>query len=157
MKKKKIYLAGPFFNEQQLADQQKIETMCKDFEQPFFSPRLELVLKPDASEEQRSRVFQSNVAHVRGCRLVLANIEGRDTGTLWEMGAAYGFGTPVVAYSPDPSRKLNVMLAYGVRGYLAGWDAVRSFLNGRGMEKIGPEQVPNLNWGAAQAWQGKIF
>lgn len=155
----KIYLAGPFFNEEQIQVQTAVEDLCKKHERGVFSPRLECLIKKHDAMCVRRHAFTMNVLAIKEVRLVLANIEGLDSGTIWEMGAAYAYGTPVVAYSPDPTRELNLMLAMGVSGYLAGLHLVDSFLEARSVEAIPgiPESYPDFNWEVVKPWHAEVF
>lgn len=155
----KIYLAGPFFDAIQISTQDFVEKLCEEAGHPYFSPRKELVLSPTATLEERQGVFKSNVKHVKNCRLVLANIEGRDQGTIWEMGAAFAYETRVVAYSPDPTRKMNVMLSEAIEGYLPGLQAVKEFLKPKpeAFISVHGTRLAEVNWEVAQKWQGNTF
>ena len=147
---KEIYLAGPFFNPQQVADQERVEAICRKHGWKFFSPRLECLVTPESTKEEWARTFRMNVQAIRRATLVFANVEGYDTGTLWEMGAAYEAGRTVVIYSPNPQRRLNLMLAMGAHGFVAGWNAIESFL------KPQPTQEPS--WGFAEAkWNQEVI
>lgn len=154
--KAQIYLAGPFFKPEQIEAQEAVEKLCDELGHPYFSPRHHIVLAPDATKEQRQIVFKINVRYVRSARLVLANIEGNDTGTLYEIGAAYGF-TPTVLWSPNPERKLNVMLAEGVQGYAPGFEALKRFLTGNDRKEISGNSVRTFNSKELQQWNGDIF
>ena len=145
----KIYLAGPWFTPEQMKVQQTIEGIAKLNGWSIFSPRLELLLTPQSTHEDRARCFFMNNRVIMHCRLVLANVEGYDTGTLWEMGAAFAYNTRVVAYSVNPERKLNVMLAQGCVGFLAGWEAIKNFLT--------PPSHDELNWKVATPWTKEVF
>lgn len=145
----KIYLAGPWFTPEALATQEKIEGICEKFGWEVFSPRKELLLTKTSTKEDQERCFFLNNHGLRYCRLILANVEGLDTGTLWEMGAAYAYGRPVIIYSPNPERKLNVMLAQGAQGFLAGWDKVEQFLL--------PQDDRSFNWEVAEPWAREVF
>lgn len=147
--KDRIYLAGPWFTPEAMETQLKVEAMAQKYGWAIFSPRLELTLKKDSTKEEQARCFFMNVHGLKKCKLVLANVEGYDTGTLWEMGAAYMAGTPLVIYSPNPDRKLNVMLAQGSQGFLAGWDAIENFLL--------PQEARTFNWDAVKRWDGEVF
>ncbi|MEK7093594.1 MAG: nucleoside 2-deoxyribosyltransferase, partial [Patescibacteria group bacterium] len=106
-------------------------------------------LGKNASQEDQQKCFFMNTHGLMKCKLILANVEGYDTGTIWEMGAAYAYNRPVIIYSPNPDRKLNVMLAQGAKGYLAGWGAIDNFLS--------PTPERTFNWGVAENWKGEIF
>ena len=154
-----IYLAGPWFTQEQLEVQAQIETYCIQLQRKFFSPRIECLCPPNATNEQRVKSFSMNVEGVKNCRIVLANIEGLDTGTIWEMGAAYAFGTPVIAYSLNSSRKLNLMLAQSCEGFLAGMEVVQIFLRGQpsklSLDWINECDRP-FNWEVVQKWNQPI-
>jgi nucleoside 2-deoxyribosyltransferase len=145
----KIYLAGPFFNAEQLEVQQRVEKICIEYGWQIFSPRLELMLKKDSPIEEQRRCFFMNNRGLKKCKLIFANVEGLDTGTLWEMGAAYAYNRPVVIYSPNPARKLNVMLAQGAVGYVAGWDAIEHFLR--------PTLQHTFDWSIPKVWDKEVF
>lgn len=106
-----IYLAAPFFNE----EQRDLCTFIEEFESDhrlIYSPRHDGgVLKPDSSNEQRAEVFNDNCFAIIGARWVLAVIDNFDTGVLWEMGYAHAKGIPMLGYSDVEGRGLNVMLA----------------------------------------------
>lgn len=57
-----------------------------------------------------------------------------DVGTVWEMGVAYEAGRPVIAFSPNKQRQINVMLSESVRGFVNEYDllipAIQTVLNG---------------------------
>lgn len=147
--REKIYLAGPWFTPEAMETQVKIENMCAKYGWPVFSPREECLLNPKSPKSEQERAFFLNVHGIKYCRLVLANVEGLDTGTVWEMGAAYMANKPVIIYSPRPDRKLNVMLAQGAQGFLAGWEAIEAFLT--------PRASQEFNWEVPQKWQAEVF
>ncbi len=147
--KDRIYVAGPWFTPETMATQQRVEKLCAQYGWAVFSPRVELTLTKESTKDDHRRCFFMNNHGLQRCKLVLANVEGYDTGTLWEMGAAYAYDTPVVIYSPNPDRKLNLMLAQGCRGFLAGWDAIERFLL--------PQEDRTLNWDALGEFTGEVF
>ena len=146
----RIYLAGPFFDPQQVADQERVEKLCEKHGWPFFSPRLECLITPESTKDEMRRTFFMNVHAIRNARLVLANVEGLDTGTIWEMGGSYFCNRKTVIYSVNPQRKLNLMLAQGADGFLAGWDAIEKFL--------APKEEKTFDWSAAdKTWEKEVF
>ena len=85
-----IYIAAPFFNDEQLFDVQSIEALLEDRGFSFFSPRKHTFTIKDLPEKEREaaapKVFQSNVDGLSRSSLVLACIDHKDIGTAWEMG-----------------------------------------------------------------------
>lgn len=96
----KIYLASPFFNEEELADVTRAEKilMGRGFE--VFSPRLhEVRTDKNAEPERWSReTFEMDRENIDLCDCVVMLYRGAysDSGTAWECGYAYGTNTPVV-------------------------------------------------------------
>ena len=129
----KLYLAGPFFNEEQRAVASLVEGLCEKAGVEYFSPRLKCCCPPDADDLQRSISFNMNKEAIRQCDIVLANIDDFDAGTMWEMGYAYSFNKKIIAYSMVPGRGLNLMLAQSCQGFLNGEENLANFLSNKGM------------------------
>ena len=97
----KIYLASPFFSEEELADVTRAEKilMGRGFE--VFSPRLhEVRTDKNAEPERWSReTFEMDRENIDLCDCVVMLYRGAysDSGTAWEAGYACGTGKPVVA------------------------------------------------------------
>lgn len=76
---KKVYLAGPFFNRAQRAQQEKLEEICRAIGLDFYSPRKHSG-SADLTEAQRKdpaawkRVFESNVQALMDCQLLVASV-----------------------------------------------------------------------------------
>lgn len=126
-----IYLAAPFFTPPQTAILDHIENLLEREDIPFFSPRREggiinLYRGNDRNAHLR-RVFESNVAGMCKCDMMLAGTDYKDTGTIWEMGfwfAEMGGGrlrsklrNPLVTYSFTDA-PANLMLSHSVNGHL---------------------------------------
>lgn len=124
----KVYLAGPFFTDQQRNTMQTVESLAKACGLDYFSPRLRCFCPPNASAEQRRATFEANVNAIELADLVLACIDDFDAGTMWEMGYAYHAETPVFAYSMVPGRGLNLMLAQSCVGFLNGKQQLSKFM-----------------------------
>ena len=124
----KIYLAGPFFNPEQISVQERLEQLCVRKGIPMFSPRLECLCPPDASSEQRASTFAMNVDHIVKAKFVFARIDDFDPGTMWELGYAFAFGIPSFAYTTVPGRGLNLMLAESGLRLVCDWPDIEKFL-----------------------------
>lgn len=106
-----VYLAAPFFNDEQRAVCDSIERTFAKVGLPLYSPRLDGgVLRPDSSQEIIKSTFNENVLSIRTASWILAVIDDFDPGTIWEMGAAFSLGVETLAFTSVPDRGLNVML-----------------------------------------------
>ena len=61
-----------------------------------YSPKEVCHLETDASQKSREQVFNDNCNAIKSSRAVFAVTDGKDVGTIWEAGYAYGIGKPVV-------------------------------------------------------------
>lgn len=142
----KVYIAAPFFNPGQTAIVEKIESALDAEEIEYYSPRSEGVLIDHAPEDRAAMlqgIFNSNIKNLDGCDLVLAVVDGRDIGTIWEMGMIYGRRSspvptnienngsgaaraPIVTYTEE-GFGLNVMIQQSVSGHLHGESDLTEF------------------------------
>ncbi len=124
-----IYLAGPWFTEGQPERLAKIEKLMDELELTYYSPRLDGIdLTPDATEADRNAVFTDNVDHLKRAKLVVAVVDGFDTGTIWETGTAYGLDIPVAYYSETlADGTFNVMLAKSGKAVIENMTDLKAF------------------------------
>jgi nucleoside 2-deoxyribosyltransferase len=120
---KKIYLAGPdvFFRDA-AARYDRLRALCAAHGLQGVAPvdggPLPPGLDPAAQAEW---IYQHNMAHLRGCDAVLANVMAYrnpvepDSGTVFEIGAAVALGKPVAVYDPALKRSTaeRVQAAFG--------------------------------------------
>lgn len=107
-----LYLASPFFNEQQVEREEFVKRTLRDQGLRVFSPKENCFLEPKASNTAQQAVFNENCNAIRACKAVIAITDGKDIGTIWEAGFAYGIGTPVVYYAETlGDHGFNLMLA----------------------------------------------
>lgn len=118
MSKKLIYLASPFFSAEHVDRIERVEEVLfnqKDYK--TFSPRKEIVLVPDSSEEDRNHAFNENVRNLDNCDLVVCITDGKDIGTIWEAGYAFGKGKKILYFCETlGGNPFNVMLAKSAYG-----------------------------------------
>lgn len=108
----KVYLASPFFNEEQIERIEYIENLLEELGFEVFSPRKELVIKPDDTALKREVGFSNNCDGITNSDFVLAVTDGKDMGTIWESGYAYGKGIPVLYFAETlGDNAFNLMLA----------------------------------------------
>jgi len=125
-----VYLAGPWFTAGQPERLAKLEQLMDDLQITYYSPRLDGIdLTPTATEADRNAVFADNVSHLKQAKLVLAVVDGFDTGTIWETGTAFGLDIPVAFYTETlGSGTFNVMLAKSGQAVLQNMAAAKAFL-----------------------------
>ena len=132
----KIYLAGPFFNEKQLKTIQLIE---KEFDKhgfDYFSPRKGggsiAHLPPEEKRKESKRIYDSNVEEMVKANILFAVVDGRDTGTVYEMGyfKCLTVATPKPRYSITYTNEnfgLNIMLKESVDAHVVGQEELEKF------------------------------
>lgn len=131
IKDMKVYIAAPFFNEEQLSLVKQIESTLDEAEIEYFSPRLGGVIKDMTEEEKKIHmdgIFESNVEMLQWANCVIAVIDDYDAGTMWEMGYFYHKGlmnieeeSPIITMT-NKKYGLNIMLRNSVDAHLYGID-----------------------------------
>jgi nucleoside 2-deoxyribosyltransferase len=86
----KIYLAGPFFNDKQIETISRIEQEFDKYGFDYFSPRKSggviSHLSPEDRTKESKKIYDSNVSAMIDANILFAIVDGRDTGTVYEMG-----------------------------------------------------------------------
>lgn len=111
-----IYLAGPFFNPEQVAEIEQLEQALERHGLEYYSPRHDGVLQEMTPEERAGslkRIFQLNIDHMLAADHMLASLSWKDTGTTFELGFFFhmglGEGKSIISFSSQP-QPINVML-----------------------------------------------
>jgi nucleoside 2-deoxyribosyltransferase len=116
MKKRvSVYLASPWFNPEQEAARQCILRQLEKHSISYFSPKDEVICAPDAGSDSRKAIFNGNVKAIREIDFVIVNTTGKDMGTIFEAGVAFGAHKPIIYFWSPPADvekpTLNLMLA----------------------------------------------
>lgn len=143
---KHIYLASPFFNEEQVARvvevKEKLEKLGYRVYSPMHDSKVKLPANP--SIEDAKLVFQDNVDHVISSGGVVAILDDYDTGTYFEIGLAIASRVPVVGLIFDTDKHLNdPRSSKDNDGCYADFDYVKS---------VSVVKVDDLGYGLK--WQG---
>lgn len=114
------YLAGPFFNENQLEQQDFIESLFSLGKKKCFSPRLDAgTLPKNATKKDMLDVFNNDLEAIKNCKTLFANISHRDTGTSVEIGYALSRDIPIILYWDKDNNTVdhvNLMIALACGG-----------------------------------------
>ena len=96
----KIYLASPFFNDEELKNVKKAEEILMKRGFQVFSPRLNEVRNDENTQSAlwSKETFMNDKRFIDWADVVVMLYYGgySDSGTAWECGYAYGTHTPVV-------------------------------------------------------------
>jgi nucleoside 2-deoxyribosyltransferase len=103
-KRPTIYLAGPFFTMGQRWMVEEARSALIDMGMDVFSPL------HDVGYGQADKVAQADLKALERTDVVLALLDGLDSGTLFEVGYARSKGIPVVAYLDEEKAGALVML-----------------------------------------------
>ena len=172
----KIYLAGPFFSEKQINLIEKIESEFDKYGFDYFSPRKSGGVISHLSLEDRTReskkIYDSNIREMVNANVLFAIIDGRDTGTVYEMGYfkaltdhfRYKFDKSEIdlkRYSitcTDENFGLNIMIKESVDAHIVGQQELKTFCGicaGNWDAPLGKENDPN--WQNNYARREKIL
>ena len=106
-----IYIAGPFFNDEELNIIQKVENILINRGFEIYSPRLheDREHEPQSGDWSRQTFLMDRDAIDRSSLMVIVyHGNYSDTGTAWECGYAYAKNKPVVAVHLGGSSNLMV-------------------------------------------------
>lgn len=121
-----FYIAGPFFNVEQLIRVENVKFILDQRGLTYFSPKDNITLKSDASTEERAKAFDDNLDAIRDSRFVLAITDDKDVGTMFESGYAYANNIPIIYFAETlGDNKFNVMLAESCVDVLRSMDDLR--------------------------------
>jgi len=108
---KQVYIAAPFFNDEQKHILKTIETMLEVAEVGYYSPMRECMFVP--GETKAEDILRDNVDAILKADYLIAVTNGKDMGTLFECGWAFANDIPIIYVwlNPPPEGKFNLMLS----------------------------------------------
>lgn len=118
----KVYIASPFFNEEELNFVKQIESTMDSIGMTYYSPRKDVILQ-DVPKEERlkmtKQVYDNNVNNIEECDVMIAVIDNRDVGTMFEMGYAAAMKKYIITVT-NHDFAVNVMLKECTYAHLRG-------------------------------------
>ena len=129
-----FYLAGPFFTDDQINMQEKIEMLMSISNKKCFSPRLDAGTLPEnATKKDMLDVFNADLRAIDNCKSLFANVSFRDTGTSVEIGYALAKKIPVILYWNEnihDTDHVNLMIALACEGkVINNWLELQKYLD----------------------------
>lgn len=91
MVNKKVYFASPWFTPEQEEREERLKAKLRSLGFNVWSPKEEAVVGAISSQETRQKIFDGNCEAIEGANIVFAVTDGKDMGTIWEAGYAYGY------------------------------------------------------------------
>jgi len=121
----KIYIASPFFNDEQLDLVKSIERSLDSSMTEYFSPRSFGVIKDMTPREKWLRmeeIYDSNISNILSCDTMIAVVDWPDTGTMFELGFAAASPKEVenIITFTSNQKPVNVMLRYAICAHARG-------------------------------------
>ena len=122
LRKLKVYFASPWFTPEQGEREERLKAKLRSLGFDVWSPKEEAICGEISDKETRDRIFNGNIDNISNADIVFAITDGKDMGTIWEAGYAYGYnealkilGVPsikIVYYCETlGDGKFNLMLA----------------------------------------------
>lgn len=142
---KKIYLASPFFNAEELDRMKIVNSILRKKELEVFAPfehqnkHLEF-----GSMEWRKATFKSDVDAIDACDIMVAiNCQGNydDAGTMWEIGYAFAKGIPVILFN-NTDKTINLMVADSLHALIKSYDELENY----DFDKLEKIEYTNYVW-----------
>lgn len=125
------YLASGWFNDAEEAARQDILKVLNENGISYFSPKDEIEVKPNATQEEQKKAFEADTEFIKRCDFVVASTVGKDLGTLMELGMAYAWGIPSIVYFPnDKNLPVNIMLAQSAYAVASNYDELDKIIKG---------------------------
>lgn len=127
----RVYLAGPFFSDQQIKRLDSIQALLKQNETigDIFRPGKDEYTAADfGSFEWQTAVFKHDINNINNSDIVVAELDYKledglsepDSGTAWECGYAFANNVPVIGVRFDQAPPLNLMLAGSLTAFFNG-------------------------------------
>lgn len=128
-KKVTCYLASGWFNDAEEEARQDILKVLNDNGVSYFSPKDEVLIKKDASQEEQKDAFKADTESIKNCDFIIASTVGKDMGTLTEIGMSYAWGVPIIIYFPNTQNlPVNLMLAQSAYAVASSKEELDSIL-----------------------------
>jgi nucleoside 2-deoxyribosyltransferase len=105
-----IYIAGPFFNPQQITVINNIRFVIEDLCIEYFSPKDECMYTPGVTTPEE--VLNTNMDALNCTSLLVCVTDGKDPGTMFEAGWSYAKNIPIIYVwlTGAKGQKFNLML-----------------------------------------------
>lgn len=87
----KVYFASPWFTPEQEEREERLKAKLRSLGFDVHSPKETAVCGAISAPETRKAIFDGNICAIEDADIVFAVTDGKDMGTIWEAGYAYGY------------------------------------------------------------------
>ena len=98
----RIYFASPWFTPEQEEREERLKAKLRSLGFEVHSPKEEAVCGAISDQETREKIFMGNIWAINSCDIVFVVTDGKDMGTIWEAGYAYGYNERQKAVGYEP-------------------------------------------------------
>ena len=91
MEDNKVYFASPWFTPEQEEREERLKAKLRSLGFDVHSPKETAVCGAISDHETRKAIFDGNINAIEDADIVFAITDGKDMGTIWEAGYAYGY------------------------------------------------------------------
>lgn len=133
----KVYIAAPFFNDDQLSRVMEIENVLDWLGIKYFSPRYFGVISRLKEMEKGAKIaaiYDMNIEQLCSCNTMIAITDGHDVGAIFELGYFVSLKDNVtesektIVTLSNNNFGLNVMLKFGVDCHVKSHESLRCLL-----------------------------
>jgi nucleoside 2-deoxyribosyltransferase len=127
-----FYLAGPFFNEEQISVMDKAKAIllvngCSVADPRELGPVIISTPEEKKTVEFFRKIFDGNIEAMNNSAFILACLDFKDTGTAFEIGYFFAIKRPILTFS-FLGGKTNVMLSQSALHHFASAKELQDFL-----------------------------
>lgn len=90
MENNKVYFASPWFTPEQEEREERLKAKLRSLGFEVHSPKETAVCGAISDPATRNEIFVGNIFAINEADIVFAVTDGKDMGTIWEAGYAYG-------------------------------------------------------------------
>lgn len=135
--KYEVYLASGWFNPKQADQLDRIKKTLDEMGIKYFSPKDEALATNSDPKTKLKEIFDGNIAAIQESDYIIANTQDKDMGTIFECGAAYTMGVPILYFAEGLTGPFNLMLAESGFGVAKSIDELKELItNYKNQEKV---------------------
>ncbi|PFQ72444.1 nucleoside 2-deoxyribosyltransferase [Bacillus cereus] len=123
----RVYLASPFFNEEEIERVEFVEKTLRAKGLEVFSPREQQNEHLEfGSKAWRKATFDNDVKEILKCDIIVA-VHSLDSGTNWELGAGSVIQRPIILFDDNTKLPRNIMLTESCHAFLESREALEAY------------------------------